>query len=171
MKDYEERRMEKAYIGCGMTMAWAMVVLFIFLLMTLSSCRSIKYVPVVEHHTETIVQRDSVFSRDTIIDHSQVVVREVDSATMSKYGIQLKDMQRAWLIERNRLQKQVSELMHSHADTLVIRDTIPQPIPVTVEVEKRLSWWQQTRLQFANIVMLLMIGALAWWIIKRKVIP
>ena len=152
MKDYEERRMEKAYIGCGMTMAWAMVVLFIFLLMTLSSCRSIQYVPVVEHHTDTLkitaLQRDSIYLHD-----STFIKEKADTILIEKWHTKY-------------VEKLVCDTISRHKI-----DTIPQPYPVTVEVEKRLSWWQQTRLQFSNIVMLLMIGAVAWWIIKRKVIP
>ena len=162
----EEKRMQESYMGCGFATAGTICLLLLLLL--LASCRSVKYVPVVEHHTETIVKRDSVISRDTIIDQSQVIVREVDSATMAKYGIQLKDMQRAWLIESSRLQKQISELLQSHADTVTVRDSIPYPFPVTEYIEKPLSWWQQTRLHIANIMLwaLLILGI--GWFVKRK---
>ena len=157
-----------AYMGCF----WC-VVLFVLLLLaavTMGGCRSVKYVPVVEHHTETIVKRDSVISRDTIIDQSQVIVREVDSATMAKYGIQLKDMQRAWLIESSRLQKQISELLQSHADTVTVRDSIPYPVPVTEYVEKQLSWWQQTRLHLgeALLVLLAVVAGICVWKLYQK---
>ena len=162
----EEKRMQEDYMGCGFATAGTICLLLLLLL--LASCRSVKYVPVVEHHTETIVKRDSVISRDTIIDQSQVIVREVDSATMAKYGIQIKDMQRAWLIESNRLQKQISDLLHSHADTLIVRDTITVTVPVSVEVPAKLSWWQQTRIHLANVLIIALLILGIGWLVKRK---
>ena len=47
-------------------------------------------------------------------------------------------------------------------------DSIPVPYPVEVEVEKKLSKWQQFRLQLGNIVLgglgLLAVG----WFVKRR---
>ena len=74
---------------------------------------------------------------------------------MAQYGIQLKDMQRAWLVETNRLHRELSELKKTRADTIHERDSIPVPYPVEVvkEVAKPLTWWQQTRLHIANIIL------------------
>ena len=55
-------------------------------------------------------------------------------------------------------------------DTLyqATHDTIPQPYPVEKIVERELSWWQQTRLHLANIMLwLLGIGG-ALFILKKK---
>ena len=55
-------------------------------------------------------------------------------------------------------------------DTLyqATHDTIPQPYPVEKLVERELSWWQQTRLHLANIMLwLLGIGG-ALFILKKK---
>ena len=55
-------------------------------------------------------------------------------------------------------------------DTLyqATHDTIPQPYPVEKLVERELSWWQQTRIHLANIMLwLLGIGG-ALFILKKK---
>lgn len=150
-----------AYYGCGWSLLGLLILLFA--LFILSGCKSVKYVPVVEHHTETITKHDSIIHRDSILDHQTTIIREVDSATMAQYGIELKDMQRAWLIQTDRLQKQVNELLQSRADSVVIRDSIPVPYPVTVEVPRELSWWQRFRIGFGEVALLL---AALWMAIK-----
>ena len=55
-------------------------------------------------------------------------------------------------------------------DTLyqATHDSIPQPYPVEKLVERELSWWQQTRIHLANIMLwLLGIGGVLF-VIKRK---
>lgn len=157
-----------AYIGCGYSLA--AILLLLLAALFLGSCRSVKYVPVVEHHTETITKRDSIIQRDTILDHQQTIIREVDSATMAQYGIQLKDMQQAWLIQTDRLQKQVSELMQSKNDSAIIRDSIPVPYPVTVEVPAKLNWWQRFRIGFGDLVLILAALWIGIKLLKKNII-
>lgn len=55
-------------------------------------------------------------------------------------------------------------------DTLyqATHDTIPQPYPVEKLVERELTWWQQTRLHLANIMLwLLGIGGVLF-VLKKK---
>ena len=155
-----------AYIGCGYSLA--AILLLLLAALFFGSCRSVKYVPVVEHHTETITKTDSIIQRDTILDKQSTIIREVDSATMAQYGIELKNMQRAWLIQTDRLQKQVSELMKNKSYSVTKRDSIPVPYPVTVEVPAQLSWWQQARLHLANAILWALLIVCAWWLIKKK---
>lgn len=157
-----------AYIGCGYSLA-ALILLLLLVLM-MASCKTVKYMPVVEHHTETITKHDSIIQRDTILDHQQTIIREVDSATMAQYGIQLKDMQRAWLIQTDRLQKQVSELMQSKNDSVIIRDSIPVPYQVTVEVPAKLNWWQRFRIGFGDLVLILAALWMGIKLLKKNII-
>lgn len=144
----------------------------ILALVAMASCKTVKYVPVSEVHEHWQHQTDTIMRTDSIIDHHQTIIREVDSATMAQYGIELKQMQRAWLIESNRLQKQLSELMQSHTDTIIERDTIPMPYPMEVEVPAQLSWWQQTRIRVGDIAMIAVALLIGWWIFRRsKPIP
>lgn len=119
----------------------------------LTGCTTTKYVTVPEVHTEYINHADTFVQRDTIIDHQQTVVCEVDSATMAKFGIELKNKERAWLIENSRLKQQISVFEKSKSDTVLVRDTIPKPYPVPEYVEKPLTWWQKLRLNLGNIMM------------------
>ena len=136
---------------CAVAMAIGMMVCAL-----LGSCTTTEYVPVPEVHEHWHHSTDTILKTDTIIDRQTTTIREVDSATMAQYGIQMKDMQRAWLIETNRLQRELSELMQSHADTIHERDSIPVPYPVEVvkDVAAELTWWQQTRMGVGGIVIL-----------------
>jgi hypothetical protein len=153
--------------GCSLPTV-GLVILLLILLM-LSGCRSIKYVPVVEHHTETITEHDSIIQHDSIIDIQQTIIREVDSTTMAQYGIELKNMEKAWLIQTDRLQKQVNELLQSKIDSVVIHDSIPTPYPVIQEVSKPLSWWQRTRMTLGEVFMGVLVLGLVLLLIKRMV--
>lgn len=141
----------------------------VLLLTAMGSCTTTKYVTVPEVHEHWHHQTDTIMRTDSIIDHQQIIIREVDSATMAQYGIKLKDMQRAWLIENNRLRKQLSELMQSRADTTIVHDSIPVPYPVEVKVPAELTQWQQIRISLANLL-LYAIGALAAWLLLKKVL-
>jgi hypothetical protein len=134
----------------------------------LMGCTTTEYVTVPEVHEHWHHSTDTIHKTDSIIDHQTTTIREVDSATMAQYGIQMKDMQRAWVIETNRLQRELSELRQSHTDTIHERDSIPYPVEVTKEVAAQLTWWQQARLHIANIMLwLLGIGG-ALFILKKK---
>ena len=114
-----------------------------------ASCRTTQYVPVPEYHTDTLivtkVQHDSIYIND-----STVITEKGDTVRIEKWHTKY-------------VEKQV------HDTTYVSKtDTIPQPYPVEVinEVEKPLTWWQQTRLHIANILLWLigLIGLI--WLIK-----
>ena len=140
----------------------------LLLLTAMGSCTTTKYVTVPEVHEHWHHTTDTIHKTDSIIDRQTTTIREVDSATMARYGIQMKDMQRAWLIETNRLQRELSELRQSHTDTIHERDSIPYTVEVKKEVPAQLSWWQQTRLHLANIMLwLLGIGGVLF-ILKKK---
>ena len=55
-------------------------------------------------------------------------------------------------------------------DTLyqATHDTIPQPYPVEKIVERKLSWWQQTRMHLGEALLALAGIAVVVFVIKRK---
>jgi hypothetical protein len=160
---------ERMQAGCLHIVVCAIaVVIGMAICALLGSCTTTKYVTVPEVHEHWHHSTDTIHKRDSIIDRQTTTIREVDSATMARYGIQMKDMQRAWLIETNRLQRELSELKQSHTDTIHERDSIPYPVEVEKEVPSQLTWWQQTRIHLANIMLwLLGIGG-ALFIVKKK---
>ena len=162
---------ERMWAACVHVACYVIAIVIMLLLCALlGSCTTTEYVTVPEVHEHWHHSTDTIHQTDSIIDRQTTTIREVDSATMAQYGIQLKDMQRAWLIETNRLQRELSELMQSHADTIYERDSIPVPYPVEVvkEVAAELTWWQQTRMGVGGIVILGLIIFVAAKIIRRK---
>ena len=125
------------------------------LIMLCSSCTTTKYVTVPEYHTDTVmvnkVQKDSVFLHD-----STYVYEKGDTLYMERWHT-----------------KYVLKELH---DTTYIskRDTIPAPYPVEKEVPAELTWWQQTRLHIANILLYLLAICGVIWIVKtyiKKFLP
>lgn len=123
------------------------------------SCTTTKYVPVTETHTEHHWHTDSVKERDSVHTEKNTVIRELDSAAMARYGIQMQANQRAWLVLQREMENRLRELEHMTAQRDTIHDSIPAPYPVEVikEVPAKLTWWQQTRLHLANILLYLLL--------------
>jgi hypothetical protein len=103
-----------------------------------------------------------VKERDSVHTENTTIIREVDSAAMAKYGIQMQANQRAWMVLQREMESRLRELEHMTASRDTVRDSIPVPVPVEVvkEVPAELTWWQQTRLHLANILLwsLLIVG-------------
>ena len=126
-----------------------MLVAVAFLALMMCSCKSIEYVPVVEHevHHDSIyftkVQRDSVWLHDSIM-----VSENGDTIRIEKWHTKF--------IEKV-----------SHDTTYVAtHDTIPQPYPVTQYVEKQLSKIQKTLIG-VGIFALMGIIIFAVWKLKK----
>lgn len=144
---------ERLKAGCWQMVVFiAAVAIGMIVCSFFTSCKSVEYVPVIEHHTDTLiqtkVQHDSIYIND-----STVITEKGDTVKIEKWHT-----------------KYVEKQVH---DTLYIakNDTVPQPYPVIKEVPAELSWWQQTRLHIANILLwaLLIVGIV--WIIKKKLLP
>lgn len=122
----------------------------IFIALLLFGCKTKERVVTVEkvRNDTTVItkhQRDSVWLHDSI--H---VTERGDTIRIEKWHT-----------------KYVEKATH---DTLyqATHDTIPQPYPVEKLVERELTWWQQTRLHLANIMLwLLGIGGVLF-IVKKK---
>ena len=121
-----------------------------------SSCTTTKYVPVIEHKTDTLIQTN--LQRDSIYVHDSIMVsQQGDTVRIEKWHT-----------------KYVEREVH---DTLyrAVHDSIPQPYPVIKEVHAELTWWQHFRISLANIL-LWVVGIVAvvtlvrWWLKQKKVI-
>jgi hypothetical protein len=102
-----------------------------------SGCTTTKYVTVPEYHTDTLrvvkVQHDSVMVHDSI--H---VSEKGDTVLIEKWHTQYRDRWRTDTVYQSK------------------HDSIPYPVEVVKEVPAELTWWQQTRLHLANIVLWLL---------------
>ena len=111
--------------------------IFIALLIVgwLTSCTTTKVVTVPEVHEQHHWHTDSVIKRDSVIRDRQTTIREVDSATMAQYGIRLDKAQRAWLIQTDRLQREIERLQSVSNTRDTVRDSVSVPYPVEVTKE------------------------------------
>ncbi len=128
-----------------------MVVLL--LLAMLASCKTTRYVSVPEYHKEYINRTDTFLRSDTLFRLDSVVIRQQGDTTV---------------IEKIRWQNRFVNVYKVKTDTIMKSDSIRVPYPV----EKKLSKWQQLRLDFGGWAMLVLgmlvvaIG-MAWAVRKR----
>lgn len=149
---------ERMAAGCMSGLAYIIAMAIGVLICSLfSSCTTTQYVPVTEQHTEHHWHTDSVRERDSVHTENTTIIREVDSAAMAKYGIQMQANQRAWLVLQREMEQRLRELEHMTATHDTIRDSIPAPFPVEIKVPAELTWWQQTRIHLANILLYLLL--------------
>lgn len=127
------------------------IVTALLLGLLLTGCTTTKYVPVVEHRTDTLLRYSN--TRDSIYVHDSIRVSEKGDT------IRIERWHTRW---RDRWQY----------DTIYISktDSVPQPYPVEVvkEVAKPLTWWQQARMYVGGIVIFGLIIFAAVKIIRRK---
>lgn len=122
--------------GYGLLIGWFVgVVIVSALVLTMCSCTTTKFVPIESAHTEHHWHTDSVINTDSVIVDRETVVMQLDSAAMSKYGIQLKSAERAWLVRTAELERQIARIEAMRADKDTVKDTIQVPYPVEVVKE------------------------------------
>lgn len=119
-------------------------------------CKSVEYVFVPQKQTDTLMitqhQRDSIYLHD-----STFVEAKGDTLRITKWRT-----------------KYVEKLVH---DTIYKSkvDSIPYPVPQPVEVPAKLTWWQQTRIHLANILLYVLLGIggcyLIKFIMKKNILP
>lgn len=160
---------ERMKAGC-LQLASYLVMLFIGLLLCalLGSCTTTKYVPVTETHTEHHWHTDSVKERDSTHTERNTIIRELDSAAMARYGIQMESNQRAWLVLQREMEQRLRELEHMTATRDTIRDSIPYPVEVIKEVPAELSWWQRMKMKVGGAAMILCLLAFLIWVWRTK---
>ena len=124
-------------------------ILLFFVLMLLTGCKTVKFVPVPEYHTVYNTRVDTVQRWDSVRDVQWMTIREVDSTQLAALGIQIKGLKNALLIERNKLLQKMSNEKTHKVDTIMKRDSIPVPYPV----EKPLTKWQRWKMDLGGWAM------------------
>lgn len=138
--------------GCfGAIFYIAALVVGMLICLLFGSCKSVEYVFVPQTHTDTLivtkVQHDSIYIND-----STVITEKGDTVTIEHWHTKY-------------VEKQV------HDTTYVSKtDTIPKPYPVEKEVPAELTWWQQTRLHIANILLWALLIVCGWWFVKKFIL-
>lgn len=145
MSRYEDSMRAAVYSLVGMVV--------LLLLAMLASCKTTRYVSVPEYHKEYINRTDTFLRSDTLFRLDSVVIRQQGDTTV---------------IEKIRWQNRFVNVYKVKTDTIMKSDSIRVPYPV----EKKLSKWQQLRLDFGGWAMLVLgmlvvaIG-MAWAVRKR----
>ena len=137
-----------------------MVVYFIFFAIAvavcalLSGCTTTKYVPVIEHRTDTVRitqhHRDSIYLSDSIYV-SDFVRDDTVYKTVDRWHTRY--------VERTR----TDTLYQSRTDS------IPVPYPVEKQVPAPLTWWQQARIYLGDAVLIAAVLLLVFVVIRRKI--
>ena len=116
------------WLGTALLIIMALTALYV-----LVGCRT-KYVTVPEYHKEYINRTDTFLRSDTLFRLDSVVVRTQGDTTV---------------IEKIRWQNRFVNVYKVKTDTIMKSDSIRVPYPV----EKKLSKWQQFRLDFGGWAM------------------
>ena len=123
------------------------------ILLLLSSCKSVQYVPVESHSIEHHYHNDTIKEKDSIISEKNTIIREADSAMVASLGLKLKANEKAILILRTELQKAISQKSESKSDTIIRVDSVQVPYPV----EKKLTKWEQTKMNAGGVALIMCI--------------
>ena len=126
---------ERLKAGCLQGAAFIVMLLAGLLLCALlGSCTTTKYIEVEKVRNDTVLQSKTL--HDSIYVHDSISIKEQGDTVM---------------IEKWHTKYVLNE---KHDTTYIAtHDTIPKPYPVEVEVPAELTWWQETRLHIANIVL------------------
>ena len=158
MSDYYDDKLESSapsYMAC----LWAFLgmVVGIILAACFCSCKSVQYVPVETIRTEIEHHHDTVRIQDSTKNESQTVIREADSAEIERlnteFGFKLDKAQKTILILRKELERQSHNQQEVKSDTIYKEKEVQVPYPV----EKKLSRWQQFKMDLGDVAIALII--------------
>lgn len=126
MSRYEDSMRAAVYSLVGMVI--------LLLLAMLASCKTTRYVSVPEYHKEYVNRTDTFLRSDTVFRLDSVVIRQQGDTTV---------------IEKMRWQNRFVNVYKMKTDTIIKNDSVRVPYPV----ERKLSKWQQFRLDFGGWAM------------------
>lgn len=128
-----------------------LVILIILVMLGFCSCTTTQYVPVVEHHTDTLIQ--------TKVVHDSIHVKDSTHVSEKQNGDTL-------VIERDRWHTKYVEKQVRDTTYISKTDTVPAPYPVIKEVPRQRS---TTEKALAGLGILTLLGGIIWiaWKLKR----
>ena len=116
-----------------------------------SSCTTTKYVPVIEHHTDTLIQ--TKVQKDSVFMHDSVEVRIAgDTVTIDRWHTKY-------------ISKEVHDTIYQSKT-----DSVPAPYPVEVikEVPAELTMWQRLKMKVGVAAIILLLIAFAIWVWRTR---
>lgn len=154
----------KAYKEC----AWGIMgflawLLFLFLVWALAGCKSIEYVPVVEHKTDTTYITKN--HRDSIYVHDSISVRgRGDTVWIERWHTRWRDR-----LLLDTIYEAVHDTIPLPMGTGTWQTSMPRTRPPGSE--RSLTWWQQTRIYIGNIAIFAAIIMLIILYVKPRLKP
>lgn len=142
------------------------LIIFTALGIMLTACTTTKIVTVPEVHEVHHHHTDSIHQIDSVIREHQTTIMQLDSAAMAAYGIQLKAAERAWLVKTQQLERAIQNLSRLRSDAVILRDSVPVPVPVVKEVERHLTKIEKS-LMGVGLLALMALVVFIGWKIKR----
>jgi hypothetical protein len=85
---------------------------------------------------------------------------------MAKYGIQLKNAERAWLIQTDLLRRELSELKEAKIDTVYISKTDSTKVAKTETIVQQESKWKRLGKMIGQMLLVLLMLFAVYCIIK-----
>lgn len=130
----------------------ALAVVFVLLFVLFSGCTRRVYVPVERTTTVTEILRDTIVKVELKQVHDTVTIEALgrDTASYLENGTHFSHV--TW--KDGKLGHSLGTLPDASVkDTLkvkyiIVRDSIPYPVPV--EVEKKLTWWQRQKMEYGG---------------------
>ncbi len=137
----------------GAFLVWLALILVVMLALALTSCTKTVYVPTehIVYSTDTVYEAvlrvDSVIQRDSV-----AVVQKGDTVLITRYR------------DRYRVKERTDTVYKAKTDSVRVREPYP--------VERELTKWEQTKMDFGGmflgVLIAVLVAAVIVWIVKRK---
>lgn len=153
MKDDNFKEERELLAQCYKRMVLTIVILIAMCVVgyILSSCTTTKYVPVETVRTEYVTTHDSVLLKDSVFLHDSVFVHaKGDTVWFEKWHVQYQD--------------RIKEVVKT--DTVIKNDSIQVPYPV----ERKLSKWEQVKMDYggkAMIALAIVLYIVIWLVVSK----
>ena len=132
---------------------WITLAMLAVMLVTLTGCRSVKYIPVTEYRDRYVSKTDSFIKTDSVYLHDSVTVfAKGDTVYIAK--IRFKD--------------RLKYIYNAKTDTIAVHDSIPYPVKVEVEKSKSALDKVFTRLGKMAGILFVVFAVLIVYNIVRK---
>lgn len=127
---------------------WLMLIALAMMLGSLSSCKSVKYVPVTEYRDRYVSKTDSFLKVDSVFLHDSVSVfirGDTVYTTKTRYKDRLK------------------YIYNTKTDTVAVHDSIPYP--VKVEVERKQTFMDKVASKIGHFVCIIILPVFAFLVL------
>lgn len=149
-RDYYDDRFRRSGFSLRMcALSFAGIILLLLLSLLFGGCTSVRYVPVESVRTDTVYQ--SRVLRDSVRVHDSIYVKE-----WQKGDTVYVDRDR-WHVKY--VEKEVHDTVYQSRV-----DSIQVPYPV----EKGLTWWQERKIEFGELALVVIAGLLCFLFFRYK---